>query len=135
MLKMRKIIFILLTCSLCTLNSYAQSGLETILKGGEIIVNGLSFLKNDKVAKGSDTKVIESLCIKNKLAEKITFKITGKDTEGNELTKELVIPNDGKECVYELPKGIYAYEITLPNKEIFKKGEYKFSDELVITVK
>jgi hypothetical protein len=34
-----------------------------------------------------------------------------------------------------LPKGIYTYEIVMTNKEIYKKGEYKFEDEVVITIK
>ncbi|MFY8182562.1 MAG: hypothetical protein ACOVLG_12355 [Flavobacterium sp.] len=72
---------------------------------------------------------------KNKLSDKITFKIFGKDDEDNEIKKELVVQNDGKECFLELPKGIYTYEIILANKEVFKKGEYKFNEEIVITVK
>ncbi|WP_165764403.1 hypothetical protein [Flavobacterium aurantiibacter] len=47
----------------------------------------------------------------------------------------MVIQKDGKECVFEVPKGIYTYEIVLPNKEIYKRGEYKFNEEVTITVK
>lgn len=72
---------------------------------------------------------------KNKLAEKITVKFSGKDESGEAVNKELVIQNDGKECIFEIPKGIYTYEIVLPNKEIYQKGEYKFEDEITITVK
>ena len=115
---------------------YSQSDVDKILKGGEIIVNGLSFLKKDKSdAKETNSKVIESVCIKNKLTDKITFIIVGKDEEDNSIKKEMVIQKDGKECVFELPKGIYTYEIVLANKEIYKKGEYKFNEEITITVK
>ena len=69
-----------------------------------------------------------------KLAKKITVKLEGKDSEGTKVKKELVIQNDGKECVFEIPKGIYTYEIILTNKEIFKKGEYKFEEEITIIV-
>lgn len=118
------------------LNSYAQSDIEKVLKGGEILVNGLSFFSNGKSEnKSPNSKVIESVCVKNKLTDKITFKIAGKDSEGNDVKKELVIQKDGKECLFELPKGIYTYEIVLANKEIYKKGEYKFNDEITITVK
>ena len=115
---------------------YSQSDVDKILKGGEIIVNGLSFLKKDKSdVKETNSKVIESICIKNKLTDKITFIISGKDEEDNTIKKEMVIQKDGKECVFELPKGIYTYEIVLANKEVYKKGEYKFNEEITITVK
>jgi ABC-type histidine transport system ATPase subunit len=116
--------------------SFAQSDIDKILKGGEIIVNGLSILKKDKSeGKETNSKVIESVCIKNKLTDKITFVISGKNEEDIVIKKELVIQKDGKECVFELPKGIYTYEIVLANKEVFKKGEYKFNEEITITVK
>lgn len=80
--------------------TYCQSDIEKILKGSEIIVNGLSFLKKDKSeVKETNSKIIESVCIKNKLADKITFIISGKDSEDNIIKKELVIQKDGKECV------------------------------------
>lgn len=47
----------------------------------------------------------------------------------------MVIQKDGKEFVFELPKGTYTYEIVLANKEIYKKGEYKFNEEITIIIK
>ena len=127
---------IIFTFFLIINNCQAQSDVDKILKGGEIIVNGLSFLKKDKSeVKETNSKVIESVCIKNKLADKITYIMVGKDDEENVVKKELVIQKDGKECVFELPKGIYTYEIVLANKEVYKKGEYKFNEEITITVK
>jgi hypothetical protein len=114
---------------------FSQSDFEKILRSGEIIVNGLSFLKKDNTIANSNSKVIESVCVKNKMTEKISVKFEGKDAEDNTIKKELVIPKDGKECCLELPKGIYTYEIILPNKEVFKKGEYRFMEEITITVK
>lgn len=131
---MRKIIILvfLLNC----IFTFAQSDVDKILKGGEIIVNGLSFLKKEKSeVKEVNSKIIESICIKNKLSDKITINLVGKDEEDNVVKKELVIQKDGKECCFELPKGIYTYEIVLANKEIYKKGEYKFNEEITITVK
>ena len=129
-----KIIIVLIF--LCNNFIYSQSDIQNILKGGDIIVNGLSFLKGNKSeTKNTNSKVVESICVKNKLTEKITFSFVGKDEEDNVVKKELIIQKDGKECVFELPKGIYTYEIVLPNKEVFKKGEYKFNEEITITVK
>lgn len=120
-----------------SINSFCQSDIDKVLKGGEIIVNGLSFLKGNKSNSTpiQNSKVVESVCVKNKLTDKITFSLIGKDEEGNTIKKELVIQKEGKECVFELPKGIYTYEIVLANKEVYKKGEYKFNEEITITVK
>lgn len=112
----------------------AQSDLQTAIKGGEILLSGLSIFKTSK-GSTSDSKIIESVCVKNKLVDKITFRIVGKNEEGDEIKKELVIQKDGKECLFVLPKGIYTYEVVLPNKDIYKKGEYKFDEEVVITIK
>jgi hypothetical protein len=127
----RRIIYLI--CVLLPSISFAQSDFEKVLKGGEILVNGLSFFKGNKSS--SNSKTIESLCVKNKLADKITFKIVGQDEDGTDVKKELVIQKDGKECFLELPKGIYTYEILLSSKEVFKKGEYKIDDETIVTVK
>jgi hypothetical protein len=113
--------------------SFAQSDLDKLLKGGEIVVNGLSFIKGNKTK--SDSKTIESICIKNKLSDKITFKMVGKDSDGGDVKKELVIQKDGKECIFSVPKGVWAYEIDLANKDVYKKGEYKLDDVITITVK
>jgi len=99
------------------------------------LVYGLSFLKSNKTESKSNSKIIESVCVKNKLVDKITFRITGKNEEGDDIKKELVIQKDGKECLFVLPKVIYTYKVVLSKKEIYKKGEYKFDEEVVITVK
>lgn len=105
-----------------SISIYSQSDFDKVLKGGEIIVNGLSFLKGNKSENKTNIKYVESICVKNKLSDKITFSMVGKDVDGNILKKELVIQKDGKECFFELPKGIYTYEIVLANKEIYKKA-------------
>ena len=120
---------------LLTNSVFAQSDLDKVLKTGELLLGGISIFKVAKSDGKSDSKIIESVCVKNKRNDRITFRIIGKNEEGNEVKKELVIPKDGKECVFMLPKGIYTYEIVLANKEIFKKGEYKFEEEVIITVK
>lgn len=137
---MKKVIYIFLSLLFFHTGS-AQSNLEKVLKGGEILVNGLSILRGNKsnltveTNSSSSPKIIESICIKNKLAGKITITLKGEDEDGNTVKKELVIQKDGKECVFELPKGIYTYEIILANKETYKKGEYKFNEEMTITLK
>ena len=127
--------FLLLLFMSLTTSFYSQSSLEKTIKAGEVLVNGLSIFKSNKSEKVNNSKTIENVCVKNKLTDKITFNLTRKDEEGNTIKKDLVIPKDGKECLLELPKGIYTYEIVLPNNEVFKKGEYKFIEEITITVK
>lgn len=127
---------ILLIFSFFTYQAFSQSDFDKVLKGGEVLVNGLSFFKSGKSEnKSANSKTIENVCVKNKLNDKITFRISGKDDEDNDVKKEMVVQKEGKECVFEIPKGIYTYEIVLANKEIYKKGEYKFSEEITITVK
>ena len=128
--KMSVLVFILIP-----LFSFAQSDLQTVLKGGELLLSGLTVFKIAKSDSKSNSKVIESVCVKNKLVDKITFRIVGKNEEGDEIKKELVIQKDGKECLFVLPKGIYTYEVVLPNKDIYKKGEYKFDEDVIITIK
>lgn len=113
--------------------TYAQSDFEKVLKAGEIVLGGMSFLKLTSSKK--DSKFIESLCVKNKMSDKITINFVGVNAQGDEIKKQLVIQKDAKECLLQLPKGIYTYEVLLANNDVFKKGEYKFDDDIVITVK
>ena len=85
--------FLLIIIFFNSVNLYSQSDIDKVLKGGEIIVNGLSFLKGNKSnLTTTNSKVVESVCIKNKLTDKITFTLVGKDEEGNPIKKELVTP-------------------------------------------
>jgi hypothetical protein len=131
-MKLKKLLAIIL---LLPIMSFAQSDLDKVLKGGELLLGGINIFKVTKSDGKKDSKLIESFCVKNKRTDRITFRIVGKNEEGDEVKKELVVPKDGKECVFELPKGIYTYEIVLANKEILKKGEYKFEEEVIITVR
>ena len=83
--------FIQLFLFIISLNTYtySQSNIDNMLKGGEILVNGLSFLKGNKSETKStaNSKVIESVCVKNKLTDKITFRIVGKDVDDNDIKK------------------------------------------------
>jgi hypothetical protein len=93
-------------------NFHQAQTLETLIKGGELLVTGISIFKTSKLTESKDktvdSKFVATVCVKNKLAEKITVKLDGKDSEGTKFTKELVVQNDGKECVFEIPKGIYT---------------------------
>ena len=127
---------ILATLILSPIISIAQTDFEKVVKAGEVLVTGFSIFKSStNTNKKSDSKFISSVCIKNRMLEKISFIISGKDAEGITIVKEMVIQNDGKECVFNILKGIYTYEILLSNKEQFKKGEYNFDEDVVILVK
>jgi hypothetical protein len=128
---MKKILVALL---IVPIFSFAQTDFDKVLKAGEVVLSGFTIFKTATNTK-TDSKTISSVCLKNKLSEKITFKLVGKDEQDNKVEKEMVVQNDGKECVFNIPKGIYAYEVLLSNKEIYKKGEYKFEDDVVITIK
>lgn len=114
--------------------SFAQSDLTAIVKGSEILVSGLITIFSSS-KKHTNAMTVESVCIKNKMSEKITIIITRQTEEGEEIKKELVIQKDSKECFYELPKGVYSYEIILANEEVYKKGEYLFKDKTVVTLR
>ena len=116
------------------LKSQALSGLDKGIAIGNILVQGYIALRGNGT-KQTDPNVntVESFCFKNKMDEKITVKLNGK-IEDEEVKKELVIQKDGKECTYNLPKGIYTYEVQLSSKDIYQKGEYKVSEETLMTV-
>lgn len=122
--------------SISSFSVYSQSDVDKILKGGELLINGLSFLKKDKSeSRLTNSTELVTICVKNKLSEKIIWELTWKDTHSVEMKKELIIQHDSKECCLALQKGIYFYQIKLSNNDIFKKGEYKFDEDLIITIK
>lgn len=120
-------------CCLLSLSLYSQKNLDKIIKGGELLVTGLTILK-DKPTVGANG-MIEKVCVRNKLTDKITLNLSTTGADGTIVLKSLVIPTDGKECLLDLPTGVYTYEIVLPSKEIYKRGEYRFDAATTITVK
>ena len=87
-----------------------------------------SFLS--QIEQGKASPSIENLKkIANSLDVKVSYLI-----EDEEVKKELVIQKDGKECTYNLPKGIYTYEVLLSSKDTYQKGEYKVTEETLMTV-
>ena len=109
-----------------------NTGLDKGLALGNILIQGYTALKGNGKAVDPNAKTVDSFCFKNKMDEKITVKLTGK-IEDEEINKELVVPKESKQCTYNLPKGVYTYEIVLSNKEIYQKGEYKVSEESIMT--
>ncbi|WP_131701482.1 hypothetical protein [Chryseobacterium sp. FH2] len=110
------------------------SGLDKGLAIGNILVQGYMALKGNGTKKTDpNAKTVDSFCFKNKIEEKITVKINGK-IEDEEIKKEFVIQKDEKECTYNLPKGIYTYEVLLSSKDTYQKGEYKVSEETLMTI-
>lgn len=129
-----KIYILLFLCF--PMSIWAQSDFDRVLKAGEVLLSGFTIFKaNNTTDSSKESKIIESICIKNRLPDKITFSISGESNQGDKIKKELVIQPDSKECFLQLPKGTYTYEVTLPNKEVYKKGDYKFEEEVVITIK
>ena len=120
-----KTLLIVLFLLLFTLNLKSQiptTGLDKGLAIGNILIQGYMALRNNG-SKNVDpnAKTVDSFCFKNKMDERIIVKLLGK-IEENDISKELVIPKNEKECTYNLPKGIYTYEVLLSSKDTFQKG-------------
>jgi hypothetical protein len=118
---------------LCPMMSFSQGDSINLIRGGELLFGGLITIFSPK-AKTTNSLTVESVCIKNKLEDKITFILTRQTEEGDEIRKELVIQKSSKEYFYELPKGVYTYEVQLANAEVFKKGEYRFMDKSTFVI-
>lgn len=118
-------------------NLKSQTTTSVLDKGlaiGNILVQGYMALKGNNIKQADpNAKTVDSFCFKNKMEEKITIKLNGK-IEDEEIKKELVIQKDEKECTYNLPKGIYTYEVLLSSKDTYQKGEYKVSEETLMTI-
>jgi len=129
--KFKSVVMMLL---LCPALSFAQSDITNVIRGGELLFGGLITIFTPSKPDNKNSTVVESVCVKNKLTNKITFIITRQTEEGDEIRKELVIQKDSKEYFFELPKGVYTYQVVLANDSIFKKGEYLFKDKTVIAI-
>lgn len=119
---------------LCPMLTFSQSDTLNLIRGGELLFGGLITIFSASKQKNANSVYLESVCIKNKLQEKITFIIMRQTEDGDEIRKELIIQKDSKEYFYELPKGVYTYEVRLSNDEIFKKGEYRFAEKSTLVV-
>lgn len=128
------ILFLIILFSVQLKSQNTISGLDKGIAIGNILVQGYMALKGNG-AKHVDpnAKTVDSFCFKNKMDEKIIIKLLGK-IEDEEIKKELVIQKDEKECTYNLPKGIYTYEVLLSSKDTYQKGEYKISEETLMTI-
>ena len=55
----------LLFTVLLPIMTFAQSDLDKVLKGGELLLGGISIFKVAKSDGKSDSKIIESVCVNN----------------------------------------------------------------------
>lgn len=117
MKKVKVILFILISQFF-----YSQiSNLDRGIMIGNLVFEGYKALrgKGDSGKKEPDpnAKTVESFCFRNKLDEKITVRVAG-TIEEEEIKKEFVIQKGEKECAYNVPKGVYSYEVVLSSKDI-----------------
>lgn len=124
------VVLVLLQCQ-----SYAQSDLDRVIKGGEILLGGLAFVKTAYMDPEANSTNVKKTTFKNKLGQKIVLRLFSEDDEGNELQEELIISDNGKETLYNLLKGVWRYEIEICEGEIFKKGQFNLEKTAVITLK
>lgn len=112
---------------------HGQSDLENVIRGGEILLTSLTAFRMAKA--DPYAKNIETVCVRNKLDDKITFVLSGKDEDENEIRKEVIVSKGGKECMINIAKGIYTYEVILSDDTVYKKGEYKLDGNQTIVIK
>lgn len=118
----------------CMVSAQQLTTLDKGLMIGNLLIQGYQALRGSTSKKvDPDAKTVESFCFKNKMDEKITVKLAGR-VEDEDIKKELVIQKDSKECTYNLPKGIYTYEVLLASKDTYKKGEYEVKEETLMTI-
>ncbi len=137
---MNKSVIIIFSFFLFFSNSLKSQTITNLDRGiliGNLLFEGYKAIRGnsltDKKTADPNAKTVDSFCYKNKMDEKITVKLNGR-IEDEEVKKELVIQKDGKECMYNLPKGIYTYEVLLSSKDTYQKGEYKVTEETLMTV-
>lgn len=132
-IKMKVVVLVVLVLLQC--QSYAQSDLDRVIKGGEILLGGLAFVKTAYMDPEANSTNVKKITFKNKLGQKIVLRLFNEDDEGNELQEELIISDNGKETLYNLLKGVWRYEIEICEGEIFKKGQFNLEKTTVITLK
>ncbi|KAA0127193.1 hypothetical protein FY557_14490 [Chryseobacterium sp. SN22] len=133
-MKSKLLLFFIILFSLNFKCQTTMSGLDKGLAIGNILVQGYIALKGSgKKTVDPNAKTVDSFCFKNKMDEKIIVKLNGK-IEDEDIKKELVIQKDEKECTFNLPKGIYTYEVLLSSKDTYQKGEYQVSEETLMTI-
>jgi hypothetical protein len=122
-------------CVLFASFAFSQNtGLDKGIAIGNILVQGFAALhSNQNKTTDSNSKTVEKFCFKNKTDDKITVKF-GRKTEDVEINKELIIRKDEKECMFDLLKGVYTYEVILVNNETLQKGEYKVAEDALMTI-
>lgn len=113
---------------------FSQSDVTNVIMGGQLLLKGITELQSSRAAK-KGSNVLESYCVKNKLEYQIIYRIMRKQEDGSEFVKELIIPGDGKECLFTLPKGIYNFEILYKNNEVFNKGECLIDSDQTLIIK
>lgn len=111
----------------------AQTDIENLLKYGQLILGGVTIVKSAEAEKTDNPMV--SVCVKNRLSQKVTFILKPSETLKSQSSKEMVIQNLDKECFISLQKGVYTYEVLLPNKELYRKGDCLVEEDLTITLK
>ena len=101
---------------------FSQSDLQNVIKGGELLLSGLSVLKISKSDAKKDSKVIESVCVKNKLNDRIIFRIVGKNEEGDNIKKNSLYQKMEKNAFSCYPKAFIHTKLYWLIKKFIKKA-------------
>ncbi len=134
---MRKI-FYLLTASIC-IQVHAQKNMaDHIIEGGRVMVDLLKVLRSPKnqaalprniITDSCEVKQTGNICYRNTSGTSVCISLFLRS--GNEYSVQglsLKILKNQKECLYDLPAGIYKYRIATGDcgeKNILKEGEIR----------
>lgn len=108
---------------------------KDILEGAKVAVEIMSLKKNNQETESECNSNTADFCLLNKMKETISVEL--KDKKSDSEATMLIVPQDARECTFEIEASIYQYKIiNTKQKQVIRAGEKKIKpcDELILTV-